>query len=39
LIQRVRDLRLRPRLRGIQDVRRHVHQMNRDRLLNRLSTE
>jgi hypothetical protein len=36
---RVRGLRLRPRLRGMKEVRRHVHQANRRRLLNRISTE
>jgi hypothetical protein len=39
LLERVLNVRLQPRLRGIEQVRRHVHQTNRARLLNRLSTE
>ena len=39
LVDRVRKLRPPPRLRGIGAVRGHVHRANRDRLLNRLSTE
>jgi hypothetical protein len=38
LFDRVRKLRPSPRLRGLGDVRRHVHRANRERLLNRLST-
>ena len=39
VVERAQKLRLRPRLRGIRDVRRHVHFVTRKRLLNRLSTE
>jgi hypothetical protein len=39
LFERVRKLRPSPQLRGIAEVRRHVHRTNRERLLNRLSTE
>ena len=35
---RVRNLRLPRRLRGMEDVRRHLHRSTRRRLLNRLST-
>ena len=36
---RVRGLRLRPRLRGMKQVRGHVHRTTRRRLLDRISTE
>ena len=39
LVDRVRRLRPRRKLRGIRDVHRHVHLANRERLLNRLFTE
>ena len=39
LSDRVRGLRLPNRLRGMKDVRRHIHCSNRRRLLNRISTE
>ena len=35
----IRGVRLRPRLRGMKEVRGHVHRTNRRRLLNRISTE
>jgi hypothetical protein len=36
---RVRSLRFCPRLRGMKEVRRHIHCTTRRRLLNRISTE
>jgi hypothetical protein len=36
---RVRGLRLTRQLRGMKDVRRHIHRTTRHRLLNRISTE
>ena len=39
LFDRVRDLRIRPRLRGMNDVHRHIRSATRKRLLKRLSTE
>ena len=39
LVERVRKPRPQPRLRGIGEVRRHVHRTTRNRLFNRLSTE
>jgi hypothetical protein len=36
---RVHGLRFRPRLRGMKDVRHHLHRTTRRRLLNRLSTD
>lgn len=36
---RVRGLRIPRRLRGMKDVRRHLHRKTRRRLFNRLSTE
>jgi hypothetical protein len=39
LVDRVRKLRPQPPLRGIGEVRRHIHRVARNRLVNRLSTE